>query len=133
MIIRNKMRFNIFNPFRKEKPEARLVDNFLAYYTEKTKHVIPYSEKLPKWKKKFIKKEENISELTLEQLTNSKNIVVITGAGISVSSGLPTFRGDSASFKMPGLLDYKKNPKKALKQYSQFKENLKNCEPNKAH
>lgn len=62
---------------------------------------------------------ENITTLTdiktaSEILVKKKNIVFLTGAGLSVASGIPTFRGDgglwtkdTAHYKATDLATYK--------------------------
>ncbi len=40
-----------------------------------------------------------IPELLIEKLQNAKDVAVLTGAGISAESGVPTFRG-SANWAM---------------------------------
>lgn len=117
--------------FKKEEPN--IVNTFLKYYAEKTKNMIPYSKKLPKWKKIITERGEDIPERTLEQLANSRNIVVITGAGVSVGSGISTYRGNGSNFRVPSLPEIKKNPKKAMIFYNKIKEFFRKCEPNEAH
>jgi NAD-dependent SIR2 family protein deacetylase len=48
---------------------------------------------------------ENLA-LVRERVATAKNIMVITGAGISAESGIPTFRDDRGLWKEFNPLDY---------------------------
>lgn len=71
---------------------------------------------------------------------NKNKIVVFSGAGISVESGIPTFRMDSDSLwnnhdpsevATAGAL--RKNPEKVIKFTNDLKEICRKAEPNEAH
>lgn len=68
-----------------------------------------------------------------------QNIVILSGAGISIESGIPTFRGKNSLWKQ---YDYKKlasaggyyeNPKLVLDFYNQRRKILAKAKPNHAH
>ncbi len=72
-------------------------------------------------------------------IKNSKYCVAFTGAGISVESGIPTFRGEGGIWlkENPQILDinyFKANPKVVWKKIiKNFYEPVKNALPNPAH
>lgn len=68
-----------------------------------------------------------------------KNIVVLTGAGISAESGISTFRDSGGLWEKHDIQDiatpegYRRNPELVLKFYNTRRSDLKAVEPNKAH
>jgi NAD-dependent deacetylase len=68
-----------------------------------------------------------------------RNIVVLTGAGISVASGLRPFRGENGLWNEMNPLDYveasilEKNPLALWQFHSDLRERLKTVEPNTSH
>ena len=68
-----------------------------------------------------------------------KNIVFLTGAGISAESGLQTFRDADGYWNKYNVDDIatlnglKKNPELVLNFYNQYRTLIKNSNPNKAH
>ena len=72
-------------------------------------------------------------------IKNSNFIVAFTGAGISVESGIPTFRGPTGLWSKynPKILDlnfFMQNPKESWKYIKEiFYEYLKDIKPNDAH
>lgn len=68
-----------------------------------------------------------------------KNIVVLTGAGISAESGIKTFRDDDGLWEghdvmqVASPLGFKNNPELVLDFYNQRRRQLKEVEPNAAH
>src|SRR5687768_16868781 len=67
------------------------------------------------------------------------NIVVLTGAGISVASGLRPFRGPGGLWSEVDIMEYataralKEDPFKVWKFFAPLREQLKQIEPNPAH
>ena len=74
-----------------------------------------------------------------ERLANSKNVMVITGAGVSAESGVPTFRDSRGLWNEFNPLDYatreafKRDPVKVWKWYDARRVNLAQARPNPAH
>ena len=74
-----------------------------------------------------------------EIIKNSKFLVAFTGAGISVESGIPTFRGPTGLWSRydPKILDldfFLSNPKESWKYIKEiFYDYMKDIKPNKAH
>ena len=68
-----------------------------------------------------------------------KNLVVLTGAGISKESGLSTFRDDGGLWtrvkaeELASIQGYRKDRAKVLAFYNERRKNLLNVEPNHAH
>jgi NAD-dependent deacetylase len=68
-----------------------------------------------------------------------KKLVVLTGAGISKESGIPTFRDSDGLWENHSIMDvatpqgWEKNPKLVLKFYNDRRKHLATCEPNDAH
>jgi NAD-dependent deacetylase len=75
----------------------------------------------------------------LEQLANADSIAVLTGAGISAASGVPTFRGKDGlwkNFKAEELANFNafsQNPELVWEWYMWRRELINKVEPNKAH
>lgn len=72
-------------------------------------------------------------------LKSADSICVLTGAGISAESGVPTFRGSNglwANLKPEELASFEgfmKNPKNVWAWYQHRKEIMRNVQPNPAH
>lgn len=68
-----------------------------------------------------------------------KNIVVLTGAGISAESGINTFRGSDGLWEGHDIMEvaspegFAKNPELVLDFYNQRRKQLQTVQPNKAH
>lgn len=68
-----------------------------------------------------------------------KNLVVLTGAGISAESGIATFRDQDGLWENHNIEDvatpqaWQKNPQLVLDFYNARHENVKHAKPNKAH
>jgi NAD-dependent deacetylase len=68
-----------------------------------------------------------------------KKLVVLTGAGISAESGIPTFRDANGLWEGHNVMDvaspegWRKNPKVVLDFYNQRRKNLLEVKPNKGH
>src|SRR5688500_12206314 len=81
--------------------------------------------------------QHNCAFLTLSM--NKKQLVVLTGAGISAESGLKTFRDsdglwegyDITEVATPGA--WRKNPQLVLDFYNMRRKNVLEAEPNSAH
>jgi NAD-dependent deacetylase len=82
--------------------------------------------------------EEDIA-LVREHLATAKNVMIITGAGISAESGIPTFRDEKGLWKEFNPLDYatrdafKRNPAKVWQWYDERRTNMAQARPNPAH
>lgn len=76
---------------------------------------------------------------TIEQLKNTASITVLTGAGISAESGVPTFRGDNGlwkNFKAEELATpqaFIRDPSIVWEWYDLRRRLLKNIKPNTGH
>ncbi|MHC1566805.1 MAG: SIR2 family NAD-dependent protein deacylase [Candidatus Syntropharchaeia archaeon] len=74
-----------------------------------------------------------------EILKKSKSVVVLTGAGISAESGVPTFRGKDGLWKKYRAEDlatpraFSENPKLVWEWYNWRREIISRAEPNPAH
>ncbi len=70
---------------------------------------------------------------------NPENIVILTGAGISADSGIPTFRDKGGLWEqhdyktLASLEGFKKNPAEVLQFHNDLRRNLPNYQPNAAH
>ncbi|MDX1471763.1 MAG: NAD-dependent deacylase [Flavobacteriaceae bacterium] len=68
-----------------------------------------------------------------------KNLVVLTGAGMSAESGLKTFRDEDGLWEGHDVLQvatpegFAKNPELVLEFYNQRRKQLKSAQPNRAH
>ncbi len=66
-------------------------------------------------------------------------IVVLTGAGISAESGIPTFRGSNGLWEGHKIEEvaspdgWRKNPRMVLEFYNERRRNIANAQPNSAH
>ena len=80
-----------------------------------------------------------LSDRLLKRLEKAYSVAVLTGAGISASSGIPTFRGKDGiwkKFKPEELANYNafvKNPKLVWEWYDWRRNLIKNVRPNPAH
>lgn len=78
-------------------------------------------------------------EMVKAMLSDSKRVVVLTGAGVSAESGVPTFRGEDGLWKSHRAEDlarpiaFESNPKLVWEFYNWRRELVKDCEPNPAH
>jgi NAD-dependent deacetylase len=73
-------------------------------------------------------------------LRAAKNVVVLTGAGVSAESGIPTFReamtGLWAQFRPEDLATpeaFERNPRTVWEWYAERRSNIEKVEPNPAH
>jgi NAD-dependent deacetylase len=72
-------------------------------------------------------------------LKSAKNVVALTGAGVSAESGIPTFRDKDGLFTKDNVEDvatpegFKRNPKLVWEWYSMRREKVKQAHPNPGH
>lgn len=82
--------------------------------------------------------EEKIEEVAKDILETDKQII-LTGAGISVESGIPPFRGENGLWEKYNPQEYghinsfKRNPAKVWKMLREMLETVLKAEPNSAH
>ncbi len=80
-----------------------------------------------------------ISEELIQVLLNAKRIVVLTGAGISAESGIPTFRGSGGLWEGYSVEEvatpegFDRNPELVWRFYNERRINIAKAEPNRAH
>ncbi len=78
-------------------------------------------------------------EKAVNLLKNAQKVVVLTGAGISAESGIPTFRGKDGLWKKFRAEDlatpeaFQKNPSLVWQWYQYRQELILKCQPNPAH
>ena len=78
-------------------------------------------------------------KIVADRIKNAKKLVVLTGAGISKASGIPTFRGKDglwSKYSPSELATYEafsKNPKLVWQWYNYRRKIIKEAEPNAAH
>jgi len=92
--------------------------------------------------------DENVLTVTAKAVARAEHVVALVGAGLSVESGIPTFRGPGGLWTklgepaMNGYDDFVRNPaewwRKNLDQQSEpertkFREAIDNAEPNPGH
>lgn len=81
----------------------------------------------------------SISPEFIKILKTAKNVVALTGAGISAESGIPTFRDKDGLFTRSNVEDvatpegFKRNPKLVWEWYSMRRERVKQAQPNPGH
>jgi NAD-dependent deacetylase len=82
--------------------------------------------------------KDPIAELA-ERIRSASRIAVITGAGVSAASGVPTFRGPEglwrnyAPEKLATPDAFRRDPKLVWEWYSWRRERIAKCRPNAAH
>jgi len=82
---------------------------------------------------------EDLIKKTAQTVRRSKKIVALTGAGISVESGIPDFRGPGGLWDKFDPMDYATieaftaNPKKVWAMLREMGELVENSQPNTAH
>ena len=71
--------------------------------------------------------------------SNKKNLVFLTGAGVSAESGIPTFRDENGLWRnhdcmeLASIEGFIKDPQAVLDFYNERRKNLDTVEPNEAH
>ncbi|HKV91412.1 MAG TPA: NAD-dependent protein deacylase [Candidatus Angelobacter sp.] len=91
--------------------------------------------------KNEIQKQESNPEflLVLEKLRTSRNILALTGAGISAESNIPTFRGEGGWWRsqdpkqLATFAAFKTNPQFVWEWYEHRREIIAQASPNLAH
>jgi NAD-dependent deacetylase len=79
------------------------------------------------------------SEQLLNKLKSAKTVAVLTGAGISAESGVPTFRGEEGLWKkfrpeeLANFDAFIRNPKLVWEWYNYRKKIISDVEPNPGH
>ena len=79
------------------------------------------------------------SDLLIKKLISAKTVAVLTGAGISAESGVPTFRGEQGLWKkyrpeeLANFNAFIKNPKLVWEWYNFRKNLIRKVEPNPGH
>ena len=74
-----------------------------------------------------------------KQIKEIKEIVVVTGAGVSQESGIPTFRGKDGFWKnydpmkLATIEAFYENPKLVWEWYNERRENIFSAKPNQGH
>ena len=82
---------------------------------------------------------EELIKKTAQAMRRSKKVVALTGAGISVESGIPDFRGPSGLWEKFDPMEYATieaftaNPKKVWAMLREMGELVENSQPNPAH
>lgn len=77
--------------------------------------------------------------LLAERIRAAKRLTVLTGAGVSAASGVPTFRGPNGLWRQfrPGDLAtphaFRRDPRLVWQWYAWRRETIARCEPNAAH
>ena len=78
-------------------------------------------------------------ELAANRLREARTVTVATGAGISVASGIPCFRGNEGIWKdfrpeeVATPQAFQRDPKFVWEWYDHRREELKECQPNRGH
>ncbi len=80
-----------------------------------------------------------IDSKILKQISNAQNVVILTGAGISAESGVPTFRGNEGLWKnidpikLASQEAFSKNPELVWEWYEYRKSIINSVKPNPGH
>lgn len=78
-------------------------------------------------------------ETVIEKLRSNPDITVLTGAGISAASGVPTFRGEDGLWdnfdpdELATPQGFRKDPEKVWKWYDKRRVEIEKVEPNPGH
>jgi NAD-dependent deacetylase len=74
-----------------------------------------------------------------ERIRGARRLTILTGAGISAASGVPTFRGDDGLWRQYRAEDlarpeaFERNPRLVWEWYAWRRETIAGCRPNAAH
>ena len=80
-----------------------------------------------------------LSEIGKERVKKAKVITILTGAGISAESGIPTFRGEGGLWKnyspedLASASGFEKNPQLVWEWYTWRRNIIRKANPNNAH
>lgn len=80
-----------------------------------------------------------IAKALLARLKAARSLVVITGAGVSAESGVPTFRGAGGHWQQHRAEDlaspqgFRRDPELVWRWYHERREQVRTCVPNPAH
>jgi len=78
-------------------------------------------------------------DAVVERLRGDPAITVLTGAGISAASGVPTFRGDDGLWQefdpqeLASLQGFRKDPERVWRWYDERRQSIAEVEPNPGH
>jgi NAD-dependent deacetylase len=87
----------------------------------------------------IITEQDEIPSELIKLLADSKHIVVLTGAGVSAESGMPTFRGEDGFWRKYNAMDlatpeaFERDPKLVWEWYDYRRGILDKAGPNRAH
>jgi len=80
-----------------------------------------------------------INDVIKDRLTKAEKVVVLTGAGISAASGIPTFRGENGLWtklkpaELASIEAFYRNTTIVSEWYKHRREIIEDCQPNAAH
>ena len=83
--------------------------------------------------------DANAIDRIVEKLSRARSVTVLTGAGVSAASGVPTFRGKEGhwkSYRAESLATpeaFAENPHLVWEWYQWRRQLIAGCEPNQAH
>ncbi len=78
-------------------------------------------------------------EIMIEKIKNAKRGFALTGAGISVPSGIPTFRGEDGFWKdkdpreLASQMEFRRDPELVWNWYNERRAKIRQAGPNAAH
>jgi NAD-dependent deacetylase len=83
--------------------------------------------------------DTNTFDLLISKISNARRITVMTGAGVSAASGVPTFRGEEGLWRRYRAADlatpqaFARDPKLVWEWYAWRREKVAACVPNRVH
>jgi NAD-dependent deacetylase len=78
-------------------------------------------------------------ETAIERIRAARRLTILTGAGVSAASGVPTFRGTDGLWRQHRAADlatpqaFARNPRLVWEWYAWRREKVAGCRPNRAH